>query len=312
MNSLAVRRGGKAAPLVQIRAQGIACDLHARVVNSRQRRVTYELSVANRGDVRVSCRIYGLDASGHTREFGMLTIARQSAGNSLFAVPFASADGRRLYVEVVGDGINLFAEAFQPGERVDTVWPKIAVACALVFVSTAFGTASVFSRNGVARPAAHFDAAVARYAHPKRLALRSTLTTSGAPPSARKPIERVTDRHISLASLLAGAWLFPSSHRSPGVAPAAKTDVTGLLLPAHAIAGRSFSVAIRNPSPGLHISFEDNLRAIVDEVAVSAKTERITFAAPPSSTEQTYYLASTGGLGAWRETTVRTLRVYPP
>ncbi len=130
-------------PLVHLFAEGIACDLYVRSVNGREKSRTYELVISNKTVIEIACRTYGIDAIGHTRESGMLAIGKQSAGNSFFSLRFETGDQQRLFVEVVGEGVSVFAEALQPKAQANRPWPRSAFALAIFTSAITIGTTVV-------------------------------------------------------------------------------------------------------------------------------------------------------------------------
>jgi hypothetical protein len=141
MNGTSERYSSRTPALVRLSSEGVTCDLRVRSVNRREGNATYDLVVSNHSDVKISCRLYGMDASARTREFGMLTVGKQSAGTSFFAIPLDAGEHNRIYVEVVGEGVNLFAEALPPAANDRTRRPLLAVASAAFALAVAAGVA---------------------------------------------------------------------------------------------------------------------------------------------------------------------------
>jgi hypothetical protein len=97
---------------IQLAASNVACNLRANAVDKRSGMASYELSLANDGAVAVSGRLYGIDRRQRERTFGALEVAAHSVGRSHFAVPVEwTRSDEHLYMEVVGEGVHLVAEA---------------------------------------------------------------------------------------------------------------------------------------------------------------------------------------------------------
>jgi hypothetical protein len=129
--------------------------VYVHAFNLREGSATYELIISNESNVGISCRLFGIDANAQTREFGMVAIGKQSAGKSFLSLPLETRD-RRIFVEIVGDGVSLFAEALQPEAQRHGRWPRSALV--LVFLTTATATGTVYfmekpSIEGISIPA---------------------------------------------------------------------------------------------------------------------------------------------------------------
>lgn len=190
MNGASERYGSSKTPaLVRLSAEGITCDLRVRSVHRREGSATYDLIVSNHSDVKVSCRLYSVDATARTREFGMLTVGKQSAGTSFFAIPLDAGEHNRIYVEVVGEGVNLFAEALPPTAREQTRRPLLTVAAAVFAVAIAAGLAYQSEKptvQALSLPASAAPGTVtAKYAIGGRAAARYVAQTSDGTVIAR-------------------------------------------------------------------------------------------------------------------------------
>ena len=138
---------------IQFAASSVVCDLRVDSVDGRHRTTTYELVLANDAAVPVSGRLYGMDAKYGQRTFGALAVAANSVSRSMFTAPLDwRKDDVRVYMEVVGDGIHLLAEAQPPQHSATPAFasrPVLAL-CASIVLVLAASIAKLASAVGVA------------------------------------------------------------------------------------------------------------------------------------------------------------------
>ena len=102
---------------VEFPAEGITCDLYTRSVDREMKRATYEIVVSNDSDSDITCRLCGRDASAHALIYGVVPVGKRSQGSSLLSVPLHAEDDPQLFVQALGDGIDVFSEATKPAAK---------------------------------------------------------------------------------------------------------------------------------------------------------------------------------------------------
>jgi hypothetical protein len=108
-----------------------------------------ELMLANKTQATVSGRLYGIDRKRRTRDFGELTVIANGMGSSVFPLPQGAAACERVYLEVVGDGIRLSADARIVSKKSGFVWPILATSASVVALAATALIAAFFAERPV-------------------------------------------------------------------------------------------------------------------------------------------------------------------
>lgn len=336
--------------LVKLRADGLRCDLYVRSFHHSEESATYELVVFNDSWVAIVCRIYGLDATANTREFGMLAVPAGSAGSTFLTVPLETSGRRRIFVEAIGEGVNVFAEAVQPAAMAQWRSPSRAVTipalafllgCGFLFcrpsvqaftvapVATSNTVRAVYAVGGI--QSASYSASLpdgSVFAHGD-LTQNSGVITIPLPDAAtgkrvrialdvRGPLGR--EGRTAMVAVMPDPMSTAQAIVNKGSGLPAFTGIETSLpagtapafhVPERVIAGRTFTVSFAQPQPDLQLTLKDNLQAVVAERFVTGGTQRVTFATPASPAIQTYYLTRSFAQPGGRKDVVQSLRVYP-
>jgi hypothetical protein len=137
--------------LMELLGADVACTL--RLSNSRKRRGTgskCELMLANKTQVTVSGRLYGIDRKRRTRDFGMLTVIANGMGSSVFTLPAGAETCERVYLEVVGEGVRLSADARIAPDHPSFAVPILAASASMVLVA-AIAAAAIYTERPLIR-----------------------------------------------------------------------------------------------------------------------------------------------------------------
>jgi hypothetical protein len=166
--------------LVEFVAGDVACRVQF-VVADRDRKVAmYDVLLANKRDVGVSCRLYGLDGAQRANDIAVFDVAGNSQGRSRFTVPFGRRDqSQRVYIEISGDGIAMLFETRLP--RPKPVAPVGRIVLAIVALGIA--GALLFYVLHFLRPAA------ASLLHPSATTIgrAPVVALASRPPAAAAP-----------------------------------------------------------------------------------------------------------------------------
>jgi hypothetical protein len=115
--------------LVEFVTGDVACSVQF-VVADRDRKVAmYDVLLANKRDVNVSCRLFDLDGAERANDIAVFDVAGNSQGRSRFTVPFGRRDqSQRVYIEISGDGIAMLFETRLPRPKPVAPVGRIAMA----------------------------------------------------------------------------------------------------------------------------------------------------------------------------------------
>jgi hypothetical protein len=142
---------------IQFAASAVICELRVVSVDKRRGTVTYEMVLANEAVVPVSVCMYGVDVHNRRTTFGALAVAAQSVSRATFATPLHwGKHGGRAYLEAMGEGIHLLAEAQPPVGAANEIFasrPLLAL-CASIVLVLAAGIAKLGGAVGLAAPPA--------------------------------------------------------------------------------------------------------------------------------------------------------------
>lgn len=126
---------------VGLSAGAVACDVRIASIDRRRAIAACDVTVANRGESDVSCRIFGVDDRSVQHEYGRIDVSAGALMSSHMALPVAPGTCGRVFVEVEGSGVHLRGETVAPAGKRGSVPVAGGIALAGLIVLGMLGVA---------------------------------------------------------------------------------------------------------------------------------------------------------------------------